>query len=420
MSHRRAFIKSGAIAAFGITIGGVPSFVAKAAAAFKHREVYKKNNILICIFQRGAMDGLMAVTPYKDEFLKKARPTLFMTPAKSEKNPITDLDGRFGLHPAFGSLFPLFQSKQMAIVHGIGSPNNTRSHFDAQDFMETGTPFDKGTASGWLNRAMGCLGKEATPFRAVSITSSMPRSLYGHLPVVSVSDLSDFSVRNSQKIPNGNQVAGGFEDLYDATASGLMKESGKETFEAIKMLSGIDVRSYKEASGAAYSNSSLGKSLKQLAQLIKADVGMEIGFAESTGWDTHFNQGTVNGNFARPATDLAENINAFWKDLGADLQDRVTIMTMTEFGRTVKQNGSGGTDHGRASCNFIIGNDVMGGKVYGDVPLLDPVHLDEGRDLPVTTDFRSVFSNVAAQHLKLMNCESLFPGWSGEQLRLIH
>ncbi len=419
MSSRRAFIKSGAIAAFGISWGGVPGFVARAAAGFKQNRLYKKNKILVCIFQRGAMDGLMAVTPYTDAYLKKARPTIFMSAAASEKERLFDLDGTYGLHPAFGSLFPMFSSKQLAIVHGIGSPNNTRSHFDAQDYMETGTPFDKGTQSGWLNRVMNFMPHDASAFRAVSITPSMPRSFYGLNPVVSVANLGDFAIRNRKNMPGGNLAATSFEELYDEAASGLVRETGKETFDAVKMLSGIDVKKYQPANGAEYTNSQLGNSLKQLAQLIKADVGLEIGFAESTGWDTHFNQGTLNGNFAKSATDLSDNIAALWKDLGADLQDNVTIMTMTEFGRTVKQNGSGGTDHGRASCNFILGNDVMGGKVFGELKSLAPEYLEDGRDLPVTTDFRAVFNDVAGRHLQLQHYNSLFPDWKGNDLRII-
>jgi uncharacterized protein (DUF1501 family) len=419
MSSRRAFIKSGALAAFGISFGGVPSFIARAAGFNQILMPYQSKKILICIFQRGAMDGLMAVTPFTDDYLKKARPSLFMTPSASEKEKLFDLDGRFGLHPAFSPILPLFKNNQMSIVHGIGSPNNTRSHFDAQDYMETGTPFDKGTTSGWLNRAMGYMGHDASPFRAVSITSSMPRSLYGANPVVAVSSLGDFALRNKKNMPDLPMAATSFEELYDQTASGLIHDAGKETFEAVKMLSGVDVKKYQPANGAQYTNTQLGTSLKQLAQLIKANVGLEIGFAESTGWDTHFNQGTVNGGFAKSASDLSSNLFAFWTDLGSALQDQVTVMTMTEFGRTVKQNGSGGTDHGRASCNFIIGNDLNGGRVFGDLKPLAPENLDEGRDLAVTTDFRSVFSDVAVNHLKLKQSNALFPGWTGESTRII-
>jgi uncharacterized protein (DUF1501 family) len=156
----------------------------------------------------------------------------------------------------------------------------------------------------------------------------------------------------------------------------------------------------------------------QMAQLIKSDVGLEIGFAESVGWDTHFNQGTGNGIFSRNAKDLSDSIAAFWNDLGS-YQDEVVIMTMTEFGRTVKQNGSGGTDHGRASCNFILGNDVKGGKVYGQLDSLAPELLEDSRDLPVTTDFRAVFSEVASNHLLIHNDTTLFPGWKGSYLNLM-
>lgn len=418
MSTRRGFIKSGALAVFGVSLGGVPGFVLKAANHFNQQEAFKKRKILICIFQRGAMDGLMAVTPFTDGFLKAARPNLFMTAAKSEVNRLIDLDGQFGLHPSMVSLEQLFKNKQLAIVHGIGSPNNTRSHFDAQDYMESGTPFKKGTESGWLNRAVGLMGHDATPFRAVSLTTSQPRSFYGAHPTVSISNLQDFVLKGKQSASMLNVTAKSFEELYDQTTSDLMQQTGKETFEAVKMLSGIDVKNYKPANGAEYPNSTLGNSLKQIAQLIKSDVGLEIGFAESSGWDTHFNQGTANGVFARNAKDLTESITAFWNDMGAAYQDEVVVMTMTEFGRTVKQNGTGGTDHGRASCNFILGNQLNGGLVYGDLKPLAVENLEDGRDLPVTTDFRAVFSEVADQHLKLNNDSILFPDWNGKHLKL--
>ncbi len=420
MSSRRAFIKSGAVAIFGIGLGGIPAFVAKAAAYYKVEQLYKKKKILICIFQRGAMDGLMAVTPFNDEYLKAARPNIFMSPiAKGSETPLIDLDGRFGLHPSFAAFEMLFKNKQLSIVHGIGSPNNSRSHFDAQDYMETGTPFFKSTPTGWLNRAIGMMGHEATPFRAVSITPSTPRSFYGLNPTISVTNLNDFSLRSTKNKIDVNTTAKSFEDLYDQTTNGLFHEAGKETFEAVNILSGIDVKKYVPANGAEYPKTNLGNAMKQLAQLIKADVGLEIGFAESTGWDTHFNQGTEKGPFARNAADLANSIAAFWIDLGSFYQDDVTIMTMTEFGRTVKQNGTGGTDHGRASCNFIIGNNINGGTVFGDVKPLSIENLEDGRDLAVTTDFRAVFSEIATKHLKLKNDENLFPGWNGNHLNIV-
>ncbi|MEJ7680870.1 MAG: DUF1501 domain-containing protein [Segetibacter sp.] len=416
MVSRRGFVKSGSLALFGIGLGGVPSFIARAAGNDKVHSQYKKKKTLVCIFQRGAMDGLMAVTPFTDEHLKAARPTLFMSAAKDQKGaPLIDLDGRFGLHPAMNAFEQFFREKRLAIVHGIGSPNDTRSHFDAQDFMESGTPFNKGTSSGWLNRAVGLLGHDAVPFRAVSLTSSMPRSFYGDNPSVAISNLADFAISMRGNPMGANMAAKSFEELYDQTTSALLKETGKESFEAAKMLQKTDVKSYRPSNNAMYLKSPLGNSLKQIAQLIKMDVGLEVAFAESNGWDTHFNQGAETGIFARNVADLTNSLIAFWTDIGT-YQDDVTIMTMTEFGRTVKQNGTGGTDHGRGSCNFILGNDVNGGIVHGNVQPLAIENLEDGRDLPVTTDFRSVFSEVADRHLNINNDTILFPEWKGKKI----
>lgn len=417
MTTRRGFIKAGGLALFGIGIGGIPAFLSEAVAGITVPGLFQRKKILVCIFQRGAMDGLMAVTPFRDQHLKTARPTLFMSAAKSGNNkPLIDLDGRFGLHPSMAAFEPMFREKRMAIVHGIGSPNTTRSHFDAQDYMESGTPFNKGTASGWLNRAVGLLGHEAaTPFQAVSLTSSLPRAFYGDNPAVAISNLQDFNIQMRGNQTGASMAAKSFEDLYDQTSSGLLKETGKESFEAIKMLQKTDTKNYKPANGAVYPLTALGNSLKQIAQLIKMEVGLEVAFAESGGWDTHFNQGTDTGIFARNVNDLSNSIMAFWTDMGT-LQDDVTVMTMTEFGRTVKQNGTGGTDHGRASCNFILGNGVKGGMVHGIVNPLSVENLEDGRDLAVTTDFRSVFSEVANKHLRINNDKVLFPDWKGDKI----
>nr|WP_068887922.1 DUF1501 domain-containing protein [Pedobacter panaciterrae] len=417
MTSRRGFLKAGGLALFGIGMGGVPGFLVDAVAGIKQPGLFERKKILVCIFQRGAMDGLMAVTPFTDEYLKTARPSLFMSAAKTSANkPLIDLDGHFGLHPSMSAFEQVFREKRMGIVHGIGSPNNTRSHFDAQDYMESGTPFKKGTESGWLNRAVGLLGHDgATPLRGVSLTSSLPRSFYGDNPAVAISSLQDFNIQMKGNISGANMAAKSFEDLYDQTSSGLLKETGKESFEAIKMLQKTDIKNYKPANGATYPNSALGNSLKQIAQLIKMNVGMEVAFAESGGWDTHFNQGRETGIFARNVNDLSDSIMAFWLDMGT-LQDDVTVMTMTEFGRTVKQNGTGGTDHGRASCNFILGNGVNGGLVHGIVKPLAIENLEDGRDLAVTTDFRAVFSEVADKHLRINNDKVLFPDWSGEKI----
>lgn len=417
MTSRRGFIKGGGLALFGMSLGGIPGFLADAVAGTQAPGLFKRRKIMVCIFQRGAMDGLMAVTPFNDQYLKGARPGLFMSPARiAGSKPSIDLDGNFGLHPSMAAFEPFFRDKRMAIVHGIGSPNNTRSHFDAQDYMESGTPFRKGTESGWLNRAVGLLGHEAaTPFQAVSLTSSLPRSFYGDHAAVAINNLQDFKLQTRGNAAAVNMTARSFEDLYDQTSSNLLKETGKESFDAMKMLQKADTKNYKPEHNAVYPNTALGNSLKQIAQLIKMDVGLEVAFTESGGWDTHFNQGKDTGIFARNVNDLSESIIAFWTDMGT-LQDDVTVMTMTEFGRTVKQNGTGGTDHGRASCNFILGNGVNGGLVHGLVKPLAVENLEDGRDLPVTTDFRAVFSEVADKHLGINNDKVLFPEWKGEHI----
>lgn len=418
MSTRRGFIKMGGLALLGIGVGGVPTFLVRAAVETRRGAslLYKKKKILVCIFQRGAMDGLMAVTPFNDTYLQTARPTLFMSAAKTAGDAqLIDLDGHFGLHPSLKAFEELFREKRLAIVHGIGSPNNTRSHFDAQDYMESGTPFNKGTSSGWLNRASGLLRHDATPFRAVSLTSSMPRSFYGTNPSVAISNLQDFAIQLKGNPAMAQMAAKNFEDLYNHSGSSLLQNTGKESFEAVKMLQSAAQANYTPANNVQYPVSALGNSLKQIAQLIKMDVGLEVAFAESGGWDTHFNQGAANGVFARNVADLSNSITAFWKDIEA-YQDDVTVMTMTEFGRTVKQNGTGGTDHGRASCNFILGNDVNGGIVHGNVQPLALENLEDGRDLAVTTDFRCVFSEVADKHLKIGNDTILFPDWKGNKI----
>jgi uncharacterized protein (DUF1501 family) len=416
MNTRRTFIKNGGLALFGIGIGGIPEFVKAAVASHKANPLYSKKKVLICIFQRGAMDGLMAVTPFTDSYLKAARPTLFMEPGTGKT--AIDLDGKFGLHPSFKPFEQLFKDKQLAIVHGMGSPNTTRSHFDAQDYMESGTPFKKGTASGWLNRAVGLTGHDATPFTAVSITNSLPRSLYGDNAALAINNLNDFNINIKGNKLAANMAAKSFEELYDNTSNELLKETGKESFEAIKILEKTDTKNYKPSNDAVYPSGKLGDALQQIAQLIKMDVGLEVAFAESGGWDTHLNQGTDNGIFARNATDLSTSIAALWKDLGV-LQDDVTIMTMTEFGRTVKQNGTGGTDHGRASCSFILGNNVVGGKVHHSMLSLAKENLEDGRDLPVTTDFRAIFNEVANKHLKVTDTKILFPDWESKTIGVL-
>ena len=419
MIDRRAFLKTSGLSLF--TIGAGPSFLARAALAASEPGEWHRRKALVTIFQRGAMDGLMAVPPLDhavEGVLRTLRPRLAMSAARSAGNSrILDLESGFGLHPAFASLLPLWKDERLAIVHAVGSPDPTRSHFDAQDYMETATPGRKGTPSGWLNRAIGELGHEGSPFRAVATTAAMPRSLYGEQSAIAVTDLSSFNVGLPGAGRAGAAAGLGFEALYEQASQALLRDTGRETFEATETLQRLDVRSYRPASGARYPRSPLGDALKQIAFLVKSDVGLEVAFAESLGWDTHIQQGAQFGSFAQRSQDLGDSIAAFWTDLGS-YQDDVVVLTMTEFGRTVAENGSAGTDHGHGSCLFVLGNEVDGGKVHGRFPSLDPEGLYEGRDLSVTTDFRSVFSEVAGRHLGVTDRATLFPGWPGEPISL--
>ncbi len=406
---RRAFLTAGGLTVVAAGVGGVPSFLTRAAASTP-QGVFRRRKVLVTVFQRGAMDGLAAVQPIADPMLQRLRPTLSLG-----ASDLVDLDGRNGLHPALSPLAPYFREGRLGIVHGAGSPVATRSHFDAQDFMETGRPGDKSAETGWLNRATGLLGHEPeTPFQAVALTPQLPLSLRGPAPTLAIARLDDFGITGTGSLAAGETL----EALYAQTTADLLSTSGSEGLDAARLLEEARLGQYTPANGAEYPRSELGESLRQIAQLIKADVGLEVAFAEAGGWDTHARQGAARGSFARRAEDLAQSLAAFWTDIAAH-HDDVTVLTMTEFGRTVAENGTGGTDHGRASAMFVLGNDVRGGEVHGAPLVLDPDALEDGRDLPVTTDFRSLFAGVAGGHLGIATGEALFPGWSGTPLDIV-
>ena len=409
---RRFFLKSSgiAMASFGLAAAAPEFFKTFAANANSLRNANGKRKTLVTIFQRGAMDGLNAVVPFGDsDYYNLRRNIAIQKPGQTDA--AINLDGYFGLHPAMKPFEALWQSKQLAIVHGAGSPENTRSHFDAQDYMESATPGIKSTRDGWLNRVLQAnQNKDATPFRAVAFAQQLPRSLYGRAPSVAMTNLNDFAIRAGNANANLN-AQGGFEAIYAETVGGdSIGDTGKETFEAIELLKKSNPAQQKPQNGAVYPNSPLGNSLRQIAQLIKSGVGLEVAFAESNGWDTHANQGAARGQLANLLRDFSTSIAAFAQDLGKQM-DEVLILTMSEFGRTARENGTRGTDHGHANAMFVIGNAVKGGKVYGDWKGLSTQNLNEGRDLAVTTDFRDVFAEVADKHLGNKDNAKLFPGY---------
>jgi uncharacterized protein (DUF1501 family) len=359
---------------------------------------------LICLFQRGAADALNIVVPHGEQAYYAMRPSIGIP-----QQTVLDLDGFFGFHPSLAPFKNLYDRKLLAAVHAVGSPSTTRSHFDAQDYMETGTPDDKNTPDGWLNRYLAAKGTceecKVTPFRAVSLTPQTPRILEGPAATVAMNSLAEFSIRAT-----GNDVER-LEALYRTGSADLVHGTGTEMFDAVKMLKAANPQSYQPANSAIYPKSQFGQRLQQIAQLIKMDLGVEIAFADVGGWDTHVNQGAATGQLANRLDDFAKSIEALVNDLGDRMGD-VTILTMSEFGRMAKENGNGGTDHGHAGALFVIGGDVKGGKVYGKWPGLQPEQLYEGRDLALTTDFRSVFAEVAGRHLGATQLDKIFPGYS--------
>ncbi len=407
---RRYFLKASGIglASFGF-MTAAPSFLHQFANAQTLTNKNGKRKILITIFQRGAVDGLNAVVPHGESEYYNLRPTIAISKPNQTDGAI-NLDGFFGLHPSLKPLEKFWQSKQLAIVHSVGSPDNTRSHFDAQDYMESATPGVKSTRDGWLNRILQSENKkDASPFQAVAMTGQLPRSLMGRAPTVAMTNLADFAINAGAYT---SAVQGGFEGIYQQiNAKDSLGETGKETFEAVNFLKKANPAQYKAANGAQYPNSALGRSLLQIAQLIKANVGLEVAFAESGGWDTHSNEGGARGQLANLLRDFGQSIAALATDLGAQMDD-VVILTMSEFGRTARQNGTNGTDHGHGNQMLILGNAVKGGKVYGEWKGLKDDQLNEGRDLAVTTDFRDVFAEIAGRHLGNTAYDKIFPGYS--------
>ncbi len=404
MVTRRIFLRNSAFAAIGTA--ALPSFLTRAALGAADPGSRPKR--LVVIFQRGAADGLNIVVPHGESVYYAMRPSINI-PKKS----VIDLDGFFGLHPSMSAFQPLWQQKHLAIVHAAGSPDPTRSHFDAQDYMESGTPGLKATEDGWLNRALHELpadasAKDQSAFRAIALGPSLPRILSGSEPAVAINNVDQFGVggRNPKAAP----IANTFEAMYANSVDTVMHGTGQETFDAVKALKAADPAKYTPAPGANYPRGRFGENLKQLAQLIKANLGVQVAFADIGGWDHHVNEGSTQGQIANIIGEFSGSLAALWTDLG-DLVEDTVIVTMSEFGRTARENGNRGTDHGHANVMFVLGGPVRGGKVYGRWPGLDQSQLYEGRDLAVTTDFRNVLGEVVSRYLGNRDLKSVFPGF---------
>jgi uncharacterized protein (DUF1501 family) len=401
---RRYFIKSGGIAMLGMA--SLPSFLQRAVAATASPNKKK----MVVLFQRGAMDGLNVVVPFAEPNYYALRPTIAIPqPNRGGAEAAIDLDGFFGLHPSLQPLLPLFKNGQLAIVQAVGSPDPSRSHFDAQDFMESGTPGVKATDDGWLNRAIQSMAEEKpSPFRAVAFGPYLPRTLQGTAPAVAIPDLKQFKMYGPQQTTEG-----GFEAMYAQTVDQAMRGVGHETFEAIDQLKQINPDTYQPDNGAQYPKGRFGQSLMEIAELFKADIGLEVAFLDSGGWDHHVNEGGVQGQLANLLRDLGQGIAAFHQDMGNRMGD-VVFVSMSEFGRTAHENGNHGTDHGHANCMFVMGGDIKGGRVYSRWPGMSQGQLYEGRDLAVTTDYRSVLGEIISKHLGDRDLKAVFPGFAND------
>ena len=402
-SQRRVFLRDSALAMVGM--GAAPLWLTRALYAADAPSPRKK--ILVAIFQRGAADGLNIVVPHGEKAYYDLRPTIAISrPASGVPDAAIDLDGFFGLHPSLAPLKPLFDRKLMAIVDAAGSPDPTRSHFDAQDYMESGTPGVKATGDGWMNRALPQEPGRPSPVRAVAVGATLPRSMAGRNPAVALETIGGFQVLDAK-------AGQAFQQMYTEAADPLVRAAGRETFEAVAMLQSIQKQPYTPA--ADYPPGRLGNSLKQIAQLIKARVGVELAFADVGGWAHHVNEA---GQLAALLREYGQALAAFWQDMG-DLMADVVVVTMSEFGRTARENGDRGTDHGHANCMFVMGGGVRGGKVYGRWPGLAKEQLYQGRDLALTTDFRDVLGELVSRHLGNPSLAGVFPGYAPRFLGVV-
>jgi uncharacterized protein (DUF1501 family) len=353
------------------------------------------------------------IAPHGDAAYYRERPRIAI-PSRD----LIDLDGHFGLHPGLAALKPLWDNRSLAVIHAVGSPDTTRSHFDAQDYMESGTPGVKATPDGWLNRYCRHDREHAdTPFRAVAFGPQLPRILAGSAPSLAIGDLQTFGLRAPREAAR-DRLTEAFEELYQGAATGLLASSSAEAFEAVRQLREANPAQHRPAPGTEYPRGRFGQALMQIDQLIKADLGLQIAFADLGGWDTHVNQGASEGQLSLRLRELGQGLAAFTRDLGERTRD-VVILTMSEFGRTVRENGNGGTDHGHATAMLALGGPVNGGRVLGRWPGLDPASRFEGRDVAVTTDFRDLFGEILARHLGAQDLTPVVPGFAPDPARFV-
>jgi uncharacterized protein (DUF1501 family) len=373
-------------------------------------EAARGGNVLVCVFLRGAADGLSLVVPHADDNYYRLRPTIAI-PRPGQRGGVIDLDGHFGLHPRLKPLKAAWDSGQLALVHAVGSPHPTRSHFEAQDYMETAAVGDRSVTHGWLGRYFASQRPAtASSLRAVAVSSRAPLALRGYRDAVVTPSLKDFKLSASDALEP--VLAQGFQRLYAGESPGLAERAGQRALDASQL---VRRALRKQKNSARYPKGT--QDFGDIAKLIKADIGVETAWLDVGGWDTHRQQGSSeNGELPRQLERLGGALAAFRADLGAHFE-RVTVVVMSEFGRTARENGSGGTDHGHGNVMLVLGGQVKGGRVLGSLPGLTDDQLHENRDVPVTTDFRDVLAELVERQWGLKDASPLFPGYKLEAAR---
>lgn len=396
--HRRAFLNTlAASAALTIPLGR-HAWAATARAGAAGAGTGRK---LIVVMLRGAVDGMNVVAPLGDANYARLRPTIALARPGQDGGAL-ELDGYFGLHPALAPLLPLWREKKLAFVHASGSPDPTRSHFDAQDYMESATPGQKNTADGWMNRLVAALPGAATPTRALSIGPTMPRILSGRAAAV---NLANGAAGTKANVLDRPALGRAFEQLYAGNERfGRAYRDGQdahhEVMEAANGMAAGAMNEMQAADGGAPPPSGFPDDAARLAALMRNDANIQLAFIALGGWDTHAGQGAGTGQLANRLQPLGQGLALLARRLGPLFDDTV-IVVMSEFGRTARENGNGGTDHGHGNVMWVLGGGVAGGAVLGDWRGVGEAALHEGRDLPVTTDFRSVLAHIAERHLRL-------------------
>ncbi len=353
---------------------------------------------LIVVMLRGAVDGMNVVAPVADAEYARLRPNIALAKPGAEEGAL-NLDGYFGLHPALAPLLPLWEQKKLAFVHASGSPDASRSHFDAQDYMESGTPGVKSTQDGWMNRLLGTLPGATTPTRALGIGPVMPRILSGALPATNLAN----GPAGTRATPlDRPQIANAFDQLYAGHERfGKTYMDGRKAHEEVMAAANSGMMSEMQAAdnGAPLPNG-FPDDAGRLATLMRNNLNIQLAFIALGGWDTHANQGAGSGQLASRLQPLGQGLATLAQRLGPLFDDTV-IVVMSEFGRTARENGNRGTDHGHGNAMWLLGGKVQGGQVAGEWKGLADAQLNDGRDLPVTTDFRHVLAHVAERHLRL-------------------